>query len=122
LLNIKKENFQNLMLLKTLNINSLYYNSNRNNFIKSRDLFDYELSKILNENLILNSSNPNIEYIELPNNVGIKDRHRFHTFSRKDKITFKSFDIKNERIMRIYITKSYIEYLDKLYNDYDIIS
>jgi hypothetical protein len=110
------------MLLKTININSSYYNSNRNNFIKSRDLFDYELSKILNENLLLNSLNLNIEYIELPYNVGKKDRHRFHTFSRKDKIYFKSFDIKNERIMRIYITKSYIDYLVKVYNDYDIIS
>jgi len=105
------------MLLKTLNISSSYYHNNRDKFIKSINLFDYELAKVLYENSL---ENINIEYIELPNNVGTKDRHRFHTFSRKGEVTFKSLDIKDYRIMRIYLTKSYINYLERIYNDYDI--
>lgn len=86
----------------------------KNSFLKSRDSFDREILKIIFKKGF--SLRPRFNtVIFLPDCFTTMDRHRIHTFGRKDKCKSKSRDKNGTRQMAICLTPGHVINLVETY-------
>ena len=99
-------------------IDDSYFMRNQGKYLISRDSFDQELKDFI---LGLPKNIPKFPIIIETPILSKSNRHKFHTYERKNKIYFKSVgtsNVKEFRKMRIYIEKEYVkDYINNLAND-----